>query len=205
VVQRNGASSDAIELSHLIQEEAVLQATDEDLNQACKCFSTAFEETMNECKISHIMCKAPQTCIPIQSCPLVQPNDCAPKSGNLNPQTPVTYSCDVDYCTEGTGTCAHSWWATANNLPPVPAACDDSSSEPIQKNQETFGLKARCQVLRPNKRSTTYTVVVTTISTSPAGLSAAGIAGIVIGVLAALLIVGAFIFFVFYKAPVDHQ
>jgi hypothetical protein len=205
MVARPGASSDAIEVSHLIEGESVLLATDEDLNKACKCFSKAFDETMIECKIRHIMCKSPlQTCSPVQSCPLVQPNNCAPKSGN--PQTTYSYSCDVDYCTEGTGTCGHSWWATANNLAAIPATCDDSSSsDQIEKNQETFGIQAKCQILRPNKRSTTYTVVLTTVSPSPAGLSSGAIAGIVVGLLVTLLAVGAFIFLVFNKAQVDHQ
>jgi hypothetical protein len=199
-VFRTGTLGDAIEITHLIQEESVLLATDEDLNQACHCFSTAFDQTMKECQLSHIMCKTPQTCRPDLSCPLLEPAGCSPKSSSLiPPQTPVSYSCDIDYCTEGTGTCRHSWLASVQNYPTVSAVCDDSSSDDSGKNQESFNLKAICQIFRPGKRSTTYAAVLTALSTSPSGLSAGAIAGIVVGAIVAILLVVALVVFVFKK------
>jgi hypothetical protein len=136
---------------------------------------------------------------------LVQP-PCSPKSNTLDPQTPITYSCEIDYCTEGTGLCAHSWWASTANNPSVPASCDDSSAGQNKANQETFNVKAICQVLNPNKRSTTYTVVLTTSSTSPADLSAGEISGLVIGVVVVVLVlVGALVYFISKRNAVSYQ
>jgi len=195
---------DAIEFTHLIQEQAVLQATDPELSKACDCFSNAFAETVRDCKLSQVMCKTVQTCSPTLSCPLVQP-PCSPNSNTFAPQTPITYSCEVDYCSEGTGSCDHAWWASTPNSPSVPASCGDSSTVD-QNNHQTFDVKALCQVLSPNKRSTTYTVVLTTSSTSPADLSAGEISGLVIGVVVVVLVlVGALAYFISKRNSVTYQ
>jgi len=191
---REGVAGDGVEMMHTVEEQATLQATDKDLRTVCECFAKAFRQTINECKLNHVMCKTPQTCSPVGSCPLVQPSTCSPKSDALGSATP-TYSCDVDYCTEGTGTCRHQWWATATNLPAVPATCGDEVQAQAGSNHEEFALTALCNVLRPNKRSTTYTVFLTTTSVSPVGLSAGAIAGIVIGSLLVLVVVVAGVVF----------
>jgi hypothetical protein len=204
---RNGASGDAIQMTHTIQEQAVLEATDKSLQNACRCFANAFQQTVKECQISHITCKTPQTCNPELSCPLVQPTSCSLKSASSSYSQTPSYSCDVDYCTEGTGTCDHSWWATATNLPAVPATCGDNADH-VQNdsNQEKFGLGGFCQVLRPNKRSTTYTVVMTTTSSSQAGLSAGAIAGIVIACVCVVIVLVAIIgYFVHRNRHVEYQ
>jgi len=203
---REGVAGDGVEMMHTVEEQATLQATDKDLRTVCECFAKAFRQTINECKLNHVMCKTPQTCSPVGSCPLVQPSTCSPKSDALGSATP-TYSCDVDYCTEGTGTCRHQWWATATNLPAVPATCGDEvqaqAEADEQTNSEHFGLGGVCHILRPNKRSTTYTVILTTVSESPAGLPAGAIAGVVIGCIAVFSVVAALVGYFIYRR--NHQ
>jgi len=219
--KRHEDEQTAVEFSHHVQESGLLQATDDDLEKACDCFSNALTETIAECKIRHVVCKTEPTCSPVDACPTVQPT-CSIASkydadryalsryaySKRNTED-LTYHCSVDYCTEGTGQCAHTWSVQTgpeNNYQVYPAKCSDNAETEPNKNVETHPLKVRCHMYRPNKRATTYTAIMTATSISSSGLNAGAIAGIVIGALCALVLVGALVgYLVFRKSETTYH